>query len=283
MTSKHTKLLNYMIGFCKSEPRWICPLGELKYKPAILEQSISMKDGSRVIPDVIFESDKQRHILVCECKGGTTFDKGQIARYQNLTASDLQRWIRLHTKEITHDVCYVMFESACRDTRSLPDTFPILTFSDYVRKHGKEFAQRSLEVKFSEAIYIGNCMPPLSYYRFSPEDDKHEIVPYVLRAIASILSKNSRTHTEKGILDYDRILRETHGMYELLSSKHKETLKSKIKTVVSELRSTYPTFKQFVEDKSPHLAKFATICDHILEEERQIRRVTDYAEQSTSD
>ena len=74
-----------------------------------------------------------------------------------------------------------MFESTRRG-QFLLDAFPILTFSDYVKKYGKQFTKRLLEKKFEEEISIAKLKPPLSYYPFSADDDRSVIIPHVLRA-----------------------------------------------------------------------------------------------------
>lgn len=89
MPTNHTRLINYIIGFCKEDPLWVCPLKKLKYKPQIFEQAINLSDGTKVTPDIILSSNRLAHILVCECKGGSTVNMQQTTRYERLTAMDL--------------------------------------------------------------------------------------------------------------------------------------------------------------------------------------------------
>ena len=91
MPTNHTILINYLIWFCKKDPKWISPLRALKYKPRVIEQAINTSDGSKVMPDIILGSDKFGHALVCECKGGSTISEEQSAKYKKLTAKDLSR------------------------------------------------------------------------------------------------------------------------------------------------------------------------------------------------
>lgn len=85
---------------------------------------------------------------------------------------------------MSHDVCYIVFET---NMSSAPNTFPVLAFSDHVKKHGEKFGKRKLEKVFSENINIRDLKPTLSYYPFSTNDDIHDIAAYVLRAVVSLV------------------------------------------------------------------------------------------------
>lgn len=76
----HTRLINYVIGFCKKNTGWIQPLEEEGYKVQLIEQTISTEQGNKVKPDVIAASNKLLNSLVFECKGGVTLEQDQIER-----------------------------------------------------------------------------------------------------------------------------------------------------------------------------------------------------------
>lgn len=279
MPSNHTKLINYLIGFCKNDPKWINPLWELKYKPRIIEQTISMSDGSSVTPDIILGTDRFGHILVCECKGGSTINKNQAAKYGKLTVKDLSRWLRLQTGSMLHDVCYVVFKDS---PEFIQNAFPALVFSDRVEKHGKKFSQDHLEKAFSQSSDISRLSPPLSYYPFSSEDNISEITAYVLRAVVSLAQKEYGVPTEDA-QRLDKILSETHKMYKVLSSRHKRELKKKIGQIVSELASKYPDFKDYLDGQRNGQAarsNFIATCQTILRNMESTTRLDDFSSMS---
>lgn len=282
MPTAHTRLINYLIGFCKNDPKWISPLRDLKYTPHVIEQTITMVDGSKVIPDIIFGSNKYGHVLVCECKGGTTVSAEQAARYERLTTDDLSRWVRLRTGRMTHDVCYAMLEHNGHE--SIQDLFPILLFSDHVGKHGKNFKLSKLERKFLNAINISGLKPPLSYYPFSDKDERHEIAAYVIRAVMSLARKKD-IMAYKSSQQLDKILRETHKMYEVLSPKHQGALKTKIKCIVDELAWKYPDFKKFLDGQSSTPAaqsSFLAVCQQIQQNIISTTRLDDFSDRGTA-
>ena len=278
MPNDHTRLINYIIGFCKEDPLWVCPLKKLKYKPQIIEQTISLSDGTKVTPDIVLSSNRLAHILVCECKGGSTVSMEQATRYKKLTTSDLSRWVRLPTGEMSHDVCYVMFET---NMNSAPNTFPVLTFSDHVKKHGEKFGQHDLETVFSQAIHIGNLQPTLSYYPFSANDDMYDITAYVLRAVVSLVQQNCMPSEDTKQLD--EILKKSHNMYKLLSQKHKNELKKKINDVIIALNKKYPDFKdclRYKHHRSTIPSNFVGVCNKILHDIKSTARIDDFVDGS---
>lgn len=278
MPTNHTRLINYIIGFCKEDPLWICPLKKLKYKPQIIEQTISLSDGAKVTPDIILSSNQFAHMLVCECKGGSTVNMEQATRYKKLTTNDLFRWVQPSSGEASHDVCYMMFEN---NMSSAPNMFPTLSFSDHVKKHGKEFGQRDLGTAFSEDIYIGNRKPTLSYYPFSTNDDMHDIAAYVLRAVVSLVQKGCMPSEDAKRLD--EILKKSHSMYKLLSQKHKKELKGKINYVINELGKKYPDFKNYLagqHNSSTTQSNFIGVCTRMLHDIKSTTRMDDFVDGS---
>lgn len=263
-----------MIGFCKDDPHWIHPLKELKYQVGLVEQSLSIKGGSKITPDIIFSSDKQRHILVCECKGGHTISSEQITKYEALAVKDMLRWIRLHTGEITHDICYVMFEN---DFDKSFNAFPALIFSKDVKKFGKKFTLKELEKKFAKAIDIGDLSPPLSYYPFSPNDGDDTIIPYVLRTMVS-LSCTNEIFLEDGTLNSNKIFQSVHVLHDALSKKHQRQITEKIECIIKELSMSYPTFNELLKGNNSQktLSKLIQTCEDILSTETSTKRITDY-------
>ena len=280
MPTNHTRLINYLIGFCKNDPKWISPLWELKYKPRIIEQTIGLSDGASIKPDIILGTDRFGHMLVCECKGGSTISKKQTERYEKLTVKDLSRWVRLQTGSMSHDVCYVLLKVS---PEFIQNTFPVLVFSDRVEKHGKKFSLEPLEKVFLQSNDISDLTPPLSYYPFSSEDDVNEITAYVLRAIVSLAQKKCGMPAENA-QRLDKILCETHKMYKVMSSRHKNELKEKIGRIISELSGKYPDFKAYLDgqhNSQTAQSNFINTCQTILRKGESTTHIDDFLSKTT--
>ncbi len=288
--SPHTKLINFIIGLCKKNTKWVCPFGELGYKVQLIEQSISIDGGQKVKPDVIPVSNKQLNALVFECKGGTTLKEDQIIRYRKLTKKDLLRWIDVFTEDsLTHDICLAGYENSYdKLKKSNTANFPMLSFSkDKIKKSGTNFIVEEVEEKFANEIDISGMIPPLSYYPFSELDDKGVIVPYVLRAVTSlIVEKKRRGKTDaldKNIFASAEVLRKVHPLWDILSIEHQHELQSKVQQLVDELQGTYARFKENIvaiqesENKSTvAISNLIEICEEIIKNEESKIRITDF-------
>jgi hypothetical protein len=165
--------------------------------------------------------------------------------------------------------------------------FPIISLSkNEIRKTGK-FSKKEVEEQFKNNIKIDSSMKePLSYYPFSENDDKTVIIPYVLRAIVTILTdkrRKGRNVFDSATFDDDEILTTIHKMWDTLSEDHKKSLKTKINTIIRDLHSSYPKFNEQIESirastssSTVSLSSFIETCNKIISEEEQKVRLSDY-------
>lgn len=284
----HTKLINFIIGLCKKNERWVHPLADLGYTVQLIEQTISTESGKKVKPDVIAASNKLLNSLVFECKGSITIDEDQIERYKELKENDLLRWVDLYTTDhTTHNVCLICYESNYKQlVEKNKANFPILSFSDIrIWKSGSKFVRDEVEQKFKTDVDISTLVPPLSYYPFSENDDKKVIIPYVLRIIISLLiNKQTRRHMDpldENTFSSELVLSKIHLLWDILSLEHRSTLQSKIKIIVNDLKGSYPKFKETIESvQQTHspiaISNLITACEEIIVKEETEQRLDDF-------
>lgn len=284
----HTRLINYIIGFCKKNSRWIQPLEEEGYRVQLIEQMITTDKGNKVKPDVVAVSNKLLNSLVFECKGGVTLKQDQIERYSELSERDLLRWVTYHTEHGTsHDICLVGFEQNYEKLKeNNTKNFPIITFSEStIKKNGGSFTKDEVEKKFSSDIDISQKIPTLSYYPFSEDDEKHVIIPYILRTTISLLIKK-KTRDKLDSLDEslfadDLVLSQIHPLWDALSIEHRKALKLKVQKIIVELMGTHTKLKDSIESiKKSHsttaISNLIETCEDVVEAEESTTRITDY-------
>ncbi len=247
----HTRLINAAIGFCKRDDSWIHPLADLGYKAELVEQKIGTEvSGISVTPDVVATSQRLIHSVVVECKGGKSVEDKQITNYKLLKPSDLHdRWVRIHDKnQHTLDVCLLIHQTHEQSWTSRVD-LPILSLSGHVLTLHNQFSKQELNQKFIETISIEGYTQPVSYYPFSQNDDRRTIIPHALRAIRLSITKTHQTDaTNPEFYVNDNTMSQIHKVWNLLSRKHQDQLKNKIKSIIKDLIKSHPKLKNFLEN-----------------------------------
>ena len=246
----HTLLINAAIGFCKCDEAWIHPLADLGYKATLVEQKIGTEvSGISVTPDVIATSQQLIHSVVVECKGGKSVDEKQIANYKRLRPSDLHnKWINIHDQnQHTLDVCLLIYKTHEEAWTSKVD-LPVMSLSDQVLTLHNKFSKKKLNQKFIKPINTVGFRCPVSYYPFSHDDDRKVIVPHALRVIRLSIGNGSQTDaTDPESYIGDNTMKQVHKVWDILSRKHQEQLKNKVKEIIKELIKSHPKLKNFLE------------------------------------
>jgi hypothetical protein len=281
--SPHTCLINYVIGFCKNSDTWIHPLEELGYDVRLIEQPIRLMTTKTdlVKPDVVVVSNKLLHSLVFDCKSGKNVEADQVERYKQLTETDLLRWVedKVYAKKgFSHEVCYVCLENHRTFVTSNMTVFPVLSVSkDRVSKTGN-FVKQPLENKFKDDIPIGSRMvAPLSYYPFSSTEDRSVIIPYVMRAIISLLIDKKRRGAkifDPSTYQNDEIMMSVHKMWNVISREEQSALHQVIREILDHLRIQYPRFHEQIldiqnssSDSQVAISNLIETCEKIAKEE----------------
>ena len=236
--SEHTKLINYIIGFCFNSQ-----IDSLKkYDVVLIEQTLCNEDGKQVVPDVIIKSNKFSNIIAFECKSGSTLKIDQVERYSKLTAKDVLRWVHMPSGNVSLDVCITGFIKNHEMLKSSNiKKFPLILFdleNKKIIKSSNNFHNIEIEKNFSSEIDIDNKHLPLSYYPFSVDDDEKSMYPYIIRMIVSVI-RDSKSHNDP--LDdpqsYINIncFKKIHQFWDVISNSHRRRLESKILKIIKKL------------------------------------------------
>ncbi len=273
----HTHLMNAAIGFCKHDQSWIHPLADLGYEAKLVEQKIGTEmSGKSVTPDVVATSQRLIHSVVIECKGGKSVKERQIANYMSMKPSDLHdKWVHIYDKnQHTLDVCLLIckvYEQSWESSVVLP----ILSLSDRVLTVHNKFSKQELNQKFNTDISTEGLVPPISYYPFSHDEGRKEIIPHALRAIRlSIGKKQQNGVTDPEFYVSDVTMKQIHKVWDILSRKHQDLLKNRVKSIINELIKSHPKLKKFLENiqtdekmSSTKSNSLASICNEVLQME----------------
>jgi len=255
----HTKLMNYIIGMCKKQEKWISTLHDLGYEPQLIEQRFRTSTDEIVKPDIVAASNRLLHFLVFECKGGVTVEKDQLRRYKTLIPEDVFRWIRPHVhtpSDFRLDVCISDFKENHHIIASKVENFPILTFSEQELSKTRQFDNMKLDNEFKDPISLQGMVPPLSYYSFCENDSDSYVAPFVIRGLLSIAIKKGKggpSVFEEAIVTQEEIVNQIfHPIFDALSDEHKGKLENKIKQIIAMFmkRETVKDLLEFIEKRS---------------------------------
>lgn len=266
----HTRLINMFMGLCMNTVGWPNILGELGYKVRLIEQTLSLQSAKKVVPDVVAVSDKTVHAIVAECKFGE-IKADQDQRYQQLASEDLISHIAIHDRNrLSHTVCYV--DMPDNHDRREPNTgFPFITFGrDYITVSG-DLGHKELRKCFAKPIPLKGYEEPGYLYPFSHDDEDYVVIPHVLHGLIACAWKPPSKRLK--IDDPGTpaaILAIVHRHVELISAKHKNQLKSRIKNVINELLKERSDLRELVskidadEHRTASIQRLQKICEGVI-------------------
>jgi hypothetical protein len=83
------RFLNVWIGLCRGDAELPQDLRMLGYEDQAIEKEFRNEAGALVCPEVLTQSEQERHTILIESKAGSNLDVDQLSRYAGVTANDL--------------------------------------------------------------------------------------------------------------------------------------------------------------------------------------------------
>lgn len=281
--SKHTRLVNRVIGLCQDTACWPSVLHDLGYEVQLIEQTISIRESSqKITPDVVAVSNRLVHAMVIDCKSGTNIDVDQDSRYESLEPRDLAYHVTVHDpNRLTHVACYAdgaaNHQSIKQHTR-----LPFITFGPEEMIGNRDFGKKDVNSKLCNGVSLKGMREPTGYYPFSPDDEDSAIIPHVLPGLLSYLVRRGR-EAPSTVVDAamaEAILKNIHPFHEQISSRHRQRLTQRIKRMIELCKSRSSEFRQQLDKIEDGRASHSTmqslrrICQELVDE---------YAQQSMID
>ena len=223
--------MNMMIGLCHNDKAWPNILRKHGYKVVLVEPTIPVNGSTNICPDIVAVSNRQRHALVIDCKGGMNLDPDQDARYSKIGTKKLYSAKAKPDLE-GHDMTYAI-NSGSQERIAGRTCHPIIVFSEYeIRKLGEFKGAIEKLIKFP--VPLNSACEPMDYYPFSVDDKDPVIAEYILQGMSSLLFSGKFDGDLAADKFADGILQSTHGCYEFVSERTINKLKDKIKNTIKE-------------------------------------------------
>ena len=282
--STHTELINMFAGLCAKTRGWPHVLYDLGYRVRLVEQTIDMRSGHKINPDVVAVSEDLSHAIVADCKSGSNISAEQDERYGELEPGDLAYHVTVSGPgSLGHAVCYVD-SSATHDRLARHTRFPFITFGpNSVVGHGS-FGQPRLDEKLSVPTALEYAEVPDSFYPFAPDDEGDVVAPRVLRGLASYV-RETRGKALPPIADreaHKRILELVHPHTKAMSSKHRARLVDRIWKMTNMLLSSDRDLREMVrkieggEGSQATMQRFSAACERLIKECQGQRRLDSF-------
>ena len=283
LPSSSTRIINAVIGLCTETSSFVHPLADLGYKIDAIEQSTTEESTETVI---VAASDKMLHSIVFYCKSGDATARSQNSRYRDLAAIDLSKWTKARAAGgHSYEICIVDFAENHDHASKQAANFPALSLSaSSLKKYGK-FSNAELEKQFRKPISLKNFKLPISYYPFSESDDRRAILPFVLRAMISLLSIKKSSNLDMSNLENlsQEILALVHKLWNKFSKKHQRQLQRQTAQIVKNLTVAYPKLKNQMSvmqssntANASYYSSLTRTCYEILEKEETTTHLDEF-------
>lgn len=236
MIGEHTLLINEVAGLCNRQDGWPSFMHDHGYAVVSLELSLATGDGERATPDVVIVSNRNRHVVLVECKGRGGIVPKQDRRYDGLETKSIVAQIRAGRFVDRHTVVYATSAANLGEIGEQTGR-PIIIFSPS-RVWGRgDFGSRELNEKLRNGVSLEGMRPPTRYYPFGLEDSDPVVISNIVRGIVTLATKR-RAVVDLG--DEGSVDLLFDAMYELrgiLPSRHVKALKRRIGQTVGKMAS----------------------------------------------
>ena len=275
---KHTKLLNLIIGFTKTQKNWPKLLD--KFDVVFIDHSLKITDNKKSVPDLFLMNKYSNTVLFCECKSGNNFTKDcvdQLNRYFAIKQKDFIHYI--HTCDSEHLEFETFYATYTENSKLIKELnlikkVPIILFDeDWIIKENEFCINKHKHILKSKFKIEG--LPDLNYIPFFKEDELKDIVIPVLQKIVYLYTRKKEIHE---IFSEELILKEIFGnLYSSLDSTAKLDLKNKVKSIIDTSNSKFKLKEKIVDIKSKKMYSTNTfqsiqrLCDDIVKHYRDCK------------
>lgn len=238
-SSKNIRLLNSIIGMCKSDKKWPNYLFREGYAVFGIEVPFKNANGNTVEPDLVISSAVRNNAMLLESKTGS-IEEEQARHYSSVTRDDVVDKLFINTPDrntFSFDIPYLCFSDnkgivqTGLDKLSLP--FPIVEVADtYIKLVHNKLSVPPINEAFKNGFRIEINRIPMGYYNFDDTSTDGEIAPHVIQTLVSFAARSEPVFTE------EKLAKEAVGsLWDILQPQKQGRIKKRIKTVLRKARS----------------------------------------------
>jgi len=246
LANKHTILMNMLIGLCYKTKTWLHILADCGYKLQVIEQTMTTRSGDSIEPDVIVSSNRERHAIVFECKGGKNTSTDQERRYRTLDTRTLGMWITVRPGLDRHTVSYAVTDEGMSRIGVHTD-LPLLVFGQNDIRARGDLGSNCLNKTLSSPVPLDNMKIPITHYPYGPNDTAAALAPHIYQGIVRLVSTNMASANIASDEMVDKIFEINHPHHEMLSTDIARQIRKQIKKTIKSQFLTDSRVRELLE------------------------------------
>ena len=204
-------------------------LADCGYRVQVVEQKMKTRGRESIEPDVVVASNRERHAIVFECKGGSNTNMDQERRYMELDTRTLEMWVTAKPSLDRHTMVYAVTGRGAPRI-SGHTAFPLLVFGEKDIRIEGDLGSSCLSKSLSSPVSLEGKRVPLTHYPYGPDDSPATVASYVFQGIAHLVNENKASADIGGDDMVDMIFKVNHTHHRLLSRETAGKIKKAIKS-----------------------------------------------------
>lgn len=236
MIGEHTLLINEVVGLCNRQVGWPSFMHEQGYVVVSLELTLATGDGERATPDVAIVSNRNKHVVLVECKGKGGIVPKQDKRYDGLETRSIVAQLRAGRFVDRHVVAYAT-GSANLEKIGEQTGRPIIVFSPSSVWGRGDFGAKRLNETLHAGVSLEGMRPPTHYYPFGLDDGDLVVISNIIRGIVKLVTRERTVIDLRDKGSADLLFDAIYELQEILPSHHVKALKNRIRQTVDKMAS----------------------------------------------
>lgn len=246
MIGEHTLLINMVIGLCSRQKDWPSFMHDLGYRVKCIERKLTTRDGEEATPDVVIVSNKNKHVVLVECKSGNEIKPKQDERYDGLETRSIVGEIRAGRFIDRHTVAYAINEASLEQIAGQTDR-PLVVFSPSRVLGRGDFGARQLNEKFHGGVSLDGMRAPVQYYPFGLDDIDLVVISNIIQGAVKLATKESTVIDLNDSGSADLVFDTIYELQGILPSRHVKALKKRIGETMGKMASNQKLVRRMDE------------------------------------
>lgn len=281
MIGEHTLLINEVVGLCNKQEGWPSSMHDQGYRVVSLELSLTTKDDERATPDVVIVSNRNKHVVLVECKSKGGIVPKQDRKYDGLDTKSIVAQLRAG-KFIDRHVAVYAINSTNLDKIGGQTGRPLVIFSPS-RVWGRgDFGTKQLGETLRAGVSLNGMRPPTRYYPFGLDDSDLVVIFNIMRGIVKLATRKKIVIDLNDEGSTNLVFDAIYELREILPARHAKALKHRIRQTMVKMASNRRLTRRLDEARKrgdpKALGRLAEFCGVYLKEDAGQKILEDFAQ-----
>jgi len=276
---EHTRLINMVVGICDKQKGWPSFMHEQGYEVKSLERVLTTKDGGKAKPDVIIVSNKNKHVILVECKSGSEIKHKQDKKYDELEVKSIISEIKAGKFIDKHVVAYAI-NDINHDKIKKQTNRPTIVFAESRIWGRGEFGVKRLNEIIHKGVSLNGMKAPTKYYPFGLDDNEFVVISYIIQSVVRLIIEKKTVINLNDEDSVDVLFDTIYELRRILPSRHIKEIKNRIKQTVDKITLNKKLMSHMDEarkqDSLKTRTKLVEVCNTYLKESAPQKNLKDF-------